>query len=392
MLSEFHIQNFKALRDVALRLTPIHVFIGPNDSGKTSILQAIGALSRSVDVELSKAFVGRWQDAQLVWQGKADLQVTLGAEIQLDDHQLAYSLSCGFQGRNAFRLEERIDIDGKRQEFTGRAPSTQVQSDVVQGVTGQTTPSRQAAELVHSSLTGCHTYRWDPSMLALPVAPDSSRRFRMEYTGFGLAMCLDDIIGHDRARFGELEQRFRQVFPHVNSIRLEQQPAFRWHTNDATQVPRLGDADGKGVFLTFADGGAPVPASQLSDGTLLVLAYLAILYLPKPPRFLLVEEPENGIHPELLRKVVATLRDLVDQSKQTQVLLTTHSPYVVDLFKPEEVTLCRKEQDGSVSVRRLSESETVREQVDIFTLGEIWTAEGDEALVNDGEPTKAAKP
>ena len=52
-----------------------------------------------------------------------------------------------------------------------------------------------------------------------------------------------------------------------------------------------------------------------------------------------------------------------------------------DLFKPEEVTLCHKEEDGSVSVRRLSECETVREQLDVFTLGEIWTGDGDERLL-----------
>jgi predicted ATPase len=103
----------------------------------------------------------------------------------------------------------------------------------------------------------------------------------------------------------------------------------------------------------------------------------------------LVEEPEKGIHPKRLQDVLAILRELVSQQKQTQIILTTHSPYVVDLFEPEEVTLCQKQPDGSVAVRRLSESRAVREQLDVFTLGEIWTAEGDEALVEpavaDGE-------
>jgi hypothetical protein len=73
-------------------------------------------------------------------------------------------------------------------------------------------------------------------------------------------------------------------------------------------------------------------------------------------------------------------------------VLTTHSPYVVDLFRPDEVTLCQMEGDGSVSVRRLSESKTVRDQLDVFTLGEIWTAEGDETLaqsaISAGESSK----
>jgi predicted ATPase len=93
------------------------------------------------------------------------------------------------------------------------------------------------------------------------------------------------------------------------------------------------------------------------------------------------------VHPKRLESIVKMLRELVEGQSHTQVVLTTHSPYVVDLFKPEEVTLCTKGPDGAVSVRRLSESEKVREQMRLFTLGEIWGAEGDEALANE----KAAK-
>ena len=142
----------------------------------------------------------------------------------------------------------------------------------------------------------------------------------------------------------------------------------------------LQQAEGKGIYIEFVGGGQLVPASQLSDGMLLVLAYLTVLHLPEPPRLLLVEEPENGIHPARLQDVLTILRDLVKEQTHSQVILTTHSPYIVDLFEPDEVTLCQQGEDGSVSVSRLSKSQAVRKQLDVFTLGEIWTAEGDEAL------------
>src|SRR5437016_3939893 len=69
MITQFRIQNYKALRDVTLDLTPIHVLIGPNDSGKTSILEAIAAMCRSVDHILGEAFAGSWDGHQLVWRG-----------------------------------------------------------------------------------------------------------------------------------------------------------------------------------------------------------------------------------------------------------------------------------------------------------------------------------
>ncbi|HVX84922.1 MAG TPA: ATP-binding protein [Phycisphaerae bacterium] len=144
--------------------------------------------------------------------------------------------------------------------------------------------------------------------------------------------------------------------------------------------PRLEDTEGKAIYLELSSPATFVSAAQTSDGLLLVLAYLAILYLPEPPRLLLVEEPENGIHPGRLKEVMTILRELVAEQGHTQVVMTTHSPYLVDLFKPEEVTLCQKGEDGAVKVTRLSDSAAVRKQMDVFTLGEIWTSEGDEAL------------
>jgi predicted ATPase len=137
---------------------------------------------------------------------------------------------------------------------------------------------------------------------------------------------------------------------------------------------------GKELRFEFVNSNLTVPASQVSDGILLVLAYLAVLSLPEPPSILLIEEPEAGIHPRLLQDVVGFLRDLVKRQPRTQVIMTTHSPDVLDHFEPREVSLCTKEPDGSVSVHCLSNSKPVKEQLDIFTLGEIWTAETDESL------------
>jgi hypothetical protein len=239
---------------------------------------------------------------------------------------------------------------------------------------------REAAKLVRDALAGVHYYRWNARMLALPVAPDSSRRFRMESTGFGLALCLDDILGYDRDRFIEMERRFRAIFPQVKSIKLIPEPAYKG-ASDATQmVPTLNRSDGKGIYFEFVGSTKLVSASQVSDGMLLVLAYLAVLNLPEPPRVILIEEPENGIHPKRLEDVLRIVRDLVGEQKQSQVIMTTHSPYVVDLFEPQSVSLCQKGPDGCVTARRLSESKKVRDQLDVFSLGEIWTAEGDEIL------------
>jgi len=81
MITAFHAKNVKALRDISLQLTPIHVLIGPNDSGKTSILHAIAALSRSVDMRIEESFTGTWDGRELVWHASEAREVMLGVDV-----------------------------------------------------------------------------------------------------------------------------------------------------------------------------------------------------------------------------------------------------------------------------------------------------------------------
>jgi predicted ATPase len=384
MITQFHIQNYKALRDVTLDLTPIHVLIGPNDSGKTSILEAIAAMCRSVDHILGEAFAGSWDGHQLVWRGSRDLAISLAASI-VDgashfDYRVSFTTPSAGRGMKIDAESVRFAVQDESVDFANKNhPNTAVYRTLFEGMTGPA-KNQAAVSRVYDGLRGVQSYRWDGRFLALPVAPDMRRRFRMEPSGFGLALCLDDILGYDREKFSELENKFREIFPQIKSIKLIPEAAYKSPVDDPEQVPMLSKTDGKGLYFEFQSGGELVPAGQVSDGLLLVLAYLAVLHLPEPPRFLLLEEPENGVHPKRLQAIVKILRSVVSDNSRTQVLLTTHSPYVVDLLKPEEVTLCRKEDDGSVSVSRLSQSATVKQQLDVFTLGEIWTAEGDDSL------------
>ena len=384
MIKRFRVQNYKALRDVSLELTPMHVLIGPNDSGKTSILEAIAAFCRSVDRQLSHAFTGSWEGQELIWHAERDLPISLAASIELDTGTVDYQISLTF--RNAGR-DVQLNEESARLESESEPMRIGAKGDSLSGVyrsAFRNEPSadtiRKRARSIYDSLLGVHSYRWNPRFLALPVAPDSKRRFRMDPSGFGLALCLDDILGYDRDRFIRLEDRFRTIFPQFRSIKLLPEPAFRSPIDDPEEIPILHKSDGKGIHFELTAGDQLISASHVSDGVLLVLAYLTILHFPQPPRVMLVEEPENGIHPKRLQDVLSILRDLVNEQTRTQVVMTTHSPYVVDQFKPEEVTLCQKQKDGSICVRRLSESGPVRDQLDVFTLGEIWTAEGDEAL------------
>lgn len=395
MIESIRIQNYKALRDVTLKLTPIHVLIGKNDSGKTSILEAITALCRSVDYRLRDSFLGRWQNDELIWHHSNSPVISIETKAWVDRVPVIYSLAIRFgPDRNCIVSKEVViaqngtayDLTKAAQEFT----------DVRNHAWETGYETRGPKELVvgvHDAISDVHTCRWSAKMLGLPVAFASDNNpFDDGDSGFGLALKLDDILGNSRDQFVRLEKEFREIFPQFKAIRLVREPGYKVPANDFENVPKLSTGSGKGIRFDFENGLSDVPASQVSDGVLIVLGYLALLYSTNPPRMLLIEEPENGVHFERLTVVLGLLRRIEKNHPRTQILLTTHSPYLVDHFDPTEVTLCHKESDGSVSLHRLSENPSVKKQASIFTLGEIWTGEGDDDLAKAQAGTSETAP
>ncbi|HEX2570893.1 MAG TPA: AAA family ATPase [Polyangia bacterium] len=129
-------------------------------------------------------------------------------------------------------------------------------------------------------------------------------------------------------------------------------------------VPVLADVDVgpmQGITgqhqLRFQDRWNPqawYQPNEVSDGTILLTAYLTLAYAQQPPHLLAIEEPERGLHPFLLSELVEFLRGLATGqigSQPIQIVLATHSAELLDVLKPEEVRfLSRDPKDGSVRV------------------------------------------
>lgn len=131
------------------------------------------------------------------------------------------------------------------------------------------------------------------------------------------------------------------------------------------------DINGGNALLYLQEtGGRNIPASRLSDGTLRYLCLLAILLHPEPPPLIAIEEPELGLHPDIIPYVS---RLLVAASERTQLVVTTHSDVLVDAFtsQPESVIVCEKEH-GESQCRRLDGGQ-LKAWLEKYTLGQLWS-------------------
>ena len=112
-----------------------------------------------------------------------------------------------------------------------------------------------------------------------------------------------------------------------------------------------------------------IPATRLSDGTLRYLCLLAILCDPDPPPLICIEEPELGLHPDVLPKLAD---HLLAASRRTQLIVTTHSDVLVDAMseQPESVVVCEKHH-GATAMTRLA-ADDLQVWLQKYRLGELW--------------------
>jgi len=381
MITQVAIKSFKAIREASVDLTAVHLLIGPNDSGKTSVLEAIAAVCRSVDHDATNSFLGRWQGRELVNTASSESQVEIGVTIADGNPTVSYHVRADFPdtGRQVRWQVAIARVDGKDSDLM--SPNfEQSLSDYARRHTNNAAIAvkRQewpiAQQILHA-IGGCWYLRWTAHNLALPTALNPDRRFRLEGNGFGLPTLIDDLLNYDRESFGALEREFTQLFPQVRAIALVQQQGFNSPVDQSDETLTLQPSAGKQIVFRLTNTDRDLPASQAAEGMLYILGYLALMHLPQPPRVLLIEEPENGIHPNRVGDIVRILRRLVECHPETQIVMTTHSPYLVDAFQPEEVTWCRRNEVGDVVLTRLDTLSEVERSLSVFSLGEIWTGE-----------------
>jgi predicted ATPase len=333
MLEKIRIERYKSLYDVTINLEPLTVFIGPNGSGKSNICEALFLLSKLVE----------WFEQQ-----KRSTVSTTKQEL------------CNVI-KNAFG-----DVNPQAKFWHGEEQSLCFSATI------HTTAQKQmqwkiSVPVEHTDLPdgeilakfkNIRTYDFNPAALAKSAAPTIS----MEHSGQGIAYALADILFNDRQKFNELEERFIALVPNISRIILDrQQPNNQ-------------------ILLCLKDkySNHTIPASDISDGTLRLLAFLTALYENQERQIVCFEEPENGIHPWLLHKLVDLLTIVTTQGvygTPTQVLITTHSPAFLNLVKPEQVRAVELDHEGKTKVHSLPVGGArFQKALETFEgdLGELW--------------------
>lgn len=384
------VQNYRALRNLELKgLTPLTVFLGPNGSGKSTIFDVFAFLTECFSVGLRKAWDKRGRFRELRTRGVSG-PITFELKYREKPHTplITYHLSIQEGPRGPFVAEEwlhwRRGQTGKPFKFLDFKQGT---GRVITGDMPAEQDERLEEKLDSPDVLAVNTL----GQLARNPRVSALRRFITDW--YLSYLTADNTRSVPEAGPQERLSASGDNLPNVIQYLKEQHPERLEQilTILSRRVPRLERvdaefmADGR-LLLRLKDAPfeEPILARFASDGTLKMLAYLTVLYDPNPPQLVGIEEPENHLHPRLLAELAEECRGA---SANTQLMVTTHSPFFVNGLHPEEVWILYRDEQGFTQARRTADISGIKAFMEAGALlGHLWA----EGYFGVGDPLMAS--
>ncbi len=402
MLTQAAVSGYKSLHNSTARLALFTVIVGRNNVGKSNLFDALRLLSHLAQMPAASAFKPErhrgdpvesfFSEQQPRLSIMCDFDLTgsphpFSPDSSLPNPLLHYELDVVFRKGVLEVQSEKL----KGLKPTGRKPRSFVTMDrdgksrvSVNRDTAKSGKTRHfPSPSARSVLTMIDDAELYPHVVALARELSSWRFFHfepealrepspamdileLEPSGRGLSGFYDTLANRDPERFKFAERALRRGIPEARGIKV------------------LDTGDRRRLLAVVRDDGREFTTRVLSDGTLRFLALLALAYAPQPPGLVCFEEPENGVHPGRLPFIVDTLRGISERGseggRRSQVIVNSHSPYLVDLLDPSEMLIAWLKEKGqtrftSVGQDLFTSRPTLKSMLENGeqTLGELWS-------------------
>lgn len=378
LIREIKLNNFLSFGESAevILLGALNVVIGPNGSGKSNLLESIELLKNAPEQLLKPIREGGGVRDWLWKGGKGTPTASLDVVIDYPkgSQNLRYALSFTeavqrFEITDEKVENERPDTVQHQQayffyHFNRGRPTLNVKGstrnlqeedvDMEKSILSQRRDPEQYPEITYlgQTLSKIRLYReWSFGRYTPPRLPQKADlpNDMLEPDASNLGLVLNRLSGEPTVK-ARLLKALRVLYDGIDDYHVQ--------------------IEGGTVQVFFHEGHFKIPATRLSDGTLRYLCLLAILCHPSPPPLICIEEPELGLHPDILPTLAELLKEA---SERCQIIVTTHSDVLVDAMtdRPEVVLVCEKTDEGTV-MQRL-DADKLKPWLEKYRLGELWT-------------------
>ena len=361
---------------IDLELSKLNVLIGPNGSGKSNLLEII-RLFQAAPHDLSDPVRTGGGVTEWIWKGAPKSLARIEAIVEntggnqplrhviefresglrftLEDERIENELAYEGQPRPYFFYQYRdgrpfIKVFGDEEERPLQRDDIESDRSILsQRKDPELYPALNHLGRFYDGINLYGSWEFGRSATIRDSQSSGTRPTPLSEDLSNLGMFLNRLVLYPDVR-ANLSEKLADLYEGVTDYDLYFDPST--------------------VQIRFKEGSFSIPVSRISDGSLRYLFLLAVLLDPDPPPLLAIEEPEQGLHPDLLPKVADLL---VDASSRSQILVTTHSDILVDALseRPESVIVCEK-HDGQSSMRRLDQSDLTH-WLKRYGLGQLWT-------------------
>jgi len=365
VLRTFTIIGFGPFANTTIPLDSLAVFVGANGTGKTSLLELLRAIREFIRTEIPPEIIPGWETREVYHRpGPDGLGWRLWFQVGSDDYRFAAHV-VGVRGTPVV-AEEIVEVRTAQghelaalrrrgrhvamlslgeERFIGTAQPNQL------ALRTYINPTERRLNRLKDEIDSWRFFsgiRFNDRQIRQPALIEESPALRDD--GSNLASVLHWLqIAHGDI-FRELELQIRGIIPAFRALAVKPAGAGR-------------------VTLTWEEEGFvnPLTAADLSDGSLRLLLWLTLALVPNPPALVCIDEPEVGMHPRTLPKIAGLLKKL---SRRTQVLLTTHSSYLLAQFDVSSVAVLRK-RNGSIEFTKPGDSAALLENLREFGAEEL---------------------
>jgi len=370
-LTSIKVRHFKAVEDSGtLELGPLTAFVGYNGTGKSSVIEACEFFQTYALGGIEAALTPWFRFDHILWQGAArqkdahspfynrPLEIQVSGKVE--KHPWKAALEIGELAQAFGRHEARAVVAKREYLKVGKLEKEYRLEERERGrpCLGSQILSQQPAVDFRDWLF----LSLDPHEIGQPRRrPESKGDEPLLRTGANLADILKTFLARDAEGFNAMIEALQYIVPYAANVRPDV-------TQDMVERRSL-------IQLTerfAADHALNLPGWVLSGGTLRLLALLAALRHPAGPSVLFIEELENGLDPRAIGFVVEEIRSAV-MSGEKQVILTTHSPYLLDKLALEHIVAVERPDGGPPVFRRPSEEAELREWSAKFAPGSLYS-------------------
>ncbi len=347
-LNSIRIKNFKAIRDSkTIKLTPLTVLIGNNGSGKSSLIEALETLQEIA--------IGGVDEAMLPWHGFEHIW------NQANNHEI------NERTKNKITLPNPMTFNLKATRPNGKKAIVDIELSLEANknkiiLNNNNDPTKEESKDGRLTikdtllLSSIQFLKLQPQKMFEPQPQNRAYLIsRLAKDGSNIAEYLQRIRDLNIDVFDSIIETMKFVLPYADDIK----PTI------TTELERK-------IYLSLSEKGidAKLPGWLLSTGTVRILALLAFLRNSSGP--LIIEELENGLDPRTIHLIIEEIRAYIE-SDRGQVIITTHSPYLLDLLPLSSIVIVERDQSGSPVFTRPGTQTELAKWAKDFTPGKLYT-------------------